>query len=74
MSLVFEKQIGVLATHAILIGVGAYTHLLGGDGDLFKGHESMGQLTSPSHSAQYWLKHNRNMTCAHRSHLLIDQN
>jgi hypothetical protein len=52
MTTVFEKQIGVPATHAIVIGVGAYTHLVGGDGALFRDHEGMGQLNSPPYSAR----------------------
>jgi len=52
MSLIFEKQIDGPATHAIVMGVGAYAHLPGGDGMLFLDHEGMGQLTSPPHSAR----------------------
>lgn len=52
MNPVFEKRIGVPATHAILIGVGAYTHLVGGNGALFRDHEGMGQLSSPPYSAR----------------------
>ena len=52
MSLVFEKQIDGPATHAMVIGVGPYAHLPGGDGVLFPDHEGMGQLTSPPHSAR----------------------
>jgi len=51
MGIIFERQINGPSTHAVVIGVGAYSHLLGGDGDLFPGHESMGQLTSPPQSA-----------------------
>lgn len=52
MNPVFEEQIDGPATHAIVIGVGAYTHLVGGKGDLFQGHENMGQLSSPPYSAR----------------------
>lgn len=52
MSLVFEQQIDGPATHAIVIGVGAYAHLPGGDGEEFPEHGGLGQLTSPPHSAR----------------------
>lgn len=39
-------------THALVIGVGAYPHLVGGSGVTFAGHEGMGQLTSPPFSAE----------------------
>lgn len=56
MSLVFERQIDGPATHAIVIGVGAYAHLPGGDGVPFPDHQSMEQLTSPPHSARAFAK------------------
>lgn len=37
--------------HALVIGVGAYPHLIGGSGTLFAGHEGMAQLTSAPVSA-----------------------
>jgi hypothetical protein len=43
MTLVFEREVGPPASHALVIGVGAYPHLVGGDGSLLPGHEGMGQ-------------------------------
>ena len=40
------------ATHAIVIGVGAYPHLLGGTGTRTADHDGMAQLTSPPLSAR----------------------
>jgi hypothetical protein len=52
------------ATHAIVIGVGAYPHLVGGKrGQLTPSNEGMGQLTSPGPSARAvadWLISNLN--------------
>ena len=45
-------------THAVIIGVGDYPHLLGGNGPLTPVHDGMGQLTSPPASARafaHWL-------------------
>lgn len=39
-------------THAIVIGVGAYKHLLGGKGKILEQNEGMGQLSSPPESAR----------------------
>jgi hypothetical protein len=39
------------ATHALVIGVGAYPHLIGGTGRT-KYNDGMGQLTSPPISAR----------------------
>jgi len=78
MTLVLEKQIGGPTTHAIVIGVGAYAHLIGGGGELFPDHESMGQLTSPPHSARAftnWLlkkHHNPNKPLASLELLVSD--
>ena len=52
MSLIFVNNIDGPATHAIVIGVGAYRHLVGGDRKLFPNHQGLGQLTSPPNSAQ----------------------
>jgi hypothetical protein len=40
------------ATHALVLGVGAYPHLLGGSGPLSSDHDGMAQLTSPPQSAR----------------------
>lgn len=40
------------ATHAIVIGVGAYPHLIGGAGPLTNRNEGMAQLSSPPLSAR----------------------
>jgi Caspase domain len=50
--LVHEKAVAGPATHAIVIGVGAYPHLNGGTGALTPDHDGMGQLSSPSVSAR----------------------
>lgn len=39
------------ATHALVIGVGHYPHLVGGEGALYPDHSGMGQLSSPPISA-----------------------
>ena len=52
MTVLLERQVDGPATHALVIGVGAYPHLVGGEGPLLPGHEGMGQLTSPPHSAR----------------------
>jgi hypothetical protein len=52
MTLICEEEIAGPATHAIVIGVGAYVHLPGGDGEAFPDHGGLGQLTSPPHSAR----------------------
>ncbi len=43
---------GTPATHAIVIGVGAYPHLLGGSGPLSSLHGNLHQLSSPPASAR----------------------
>jgi Caspase domain len=51
--LVHEKAVAGPATHAIIIGVGAYPHLNGGTpGGLTPDHDGMGQLSSPPISAR----------------------
>jgi len=40
------------ATHALVIGVGRYPHLLGGDGTRLAEHQGLAQLTSPPASAR----------------------
>lgn len=40
------------AMHALVIGVGAYPHLLGGDGQLTDSHDGLRQLSSPPSSAR----------------------
>jgi hypothetical protein len=52
MTLVFDQQSAQAGTHALVIGIGQYPHLLGGDDALFPGHESMRQLSSPPVSAR----------------------
>lgn len=47
-----SKTEGLPATHALVIGVGAYPHLNGGAGTLTGDHEGMEQLTSPPISAR----------------------
>ncbi len=42
---------GAPAAHAIVIGVGDYPHLVGGDGPLTHNHGNLGQLSSPPQSA-----------------------
>ena len=47
------------AVHALVIGVGSYAHLPGGELEQFEEHDGMGQLTSPPQSAARiatWLK------------------
>lgn len=51
MTLIHDKKINGPVTHAIVIGVGVYSHLLGGNSILFPRHEGMGQLKSPPISA-----------------------
>jgi hypothetical protein len=59
MTLVFQEQVvGPAATHALVIGVGSYPHLVGGAGPVLPNHEGMGQLTSAPISARdfaFWL-------------------
>ena len=50
-SLVFDSGGNSAGTHAIVIGVGHYPHLLGGSGTLSPDNDGMGQLSSPPHSA-----------------------
>jgi hypothetical protein len=50
--LVHETRVKGPATHALLIGVGAYPHLNGGKKQLTRDHEKMEQLTSPPLSAR----------------------
>jgi hypothetical protein len=50
--LVHEEPVNGAATHAIVIGIGDYPHLLGGSGTLSDYHDGMGQLTSPPVSAR----------------------
>jgi len=52
MTLIKSNNINGPATHALVIGVGSYTHLIGGTGTLFPEHGGMGQLFSPPHSAR----------------------
>ena len=42
---------GAPAAHAIVIGVGEYPHLMGGDGPLTQNHGNLAQLSSPPQSA-----------------------
>jgi hypothetical protein len=49
--LVHEEAVAEPATHAIVVGVGAYPHLNGGTGVLTPDHDGMGQLSSPPVSA-----------------------
>jgi Caspase domain len=58
MTLVFDKPMPRQATHAIVIGVGAYNHLVNGTGSLYVKNEGMAQLNSPPISARqfaFWL-------------------
>lgn len=48
----FDETIQGSATHALVIGVGDYPHLLGGGGRLSDAHDGMGQLASPPLSAR----------------------
>jgi Caspase domain len=50
--LVHQQKVDGPATHAIVLGVGAYPHLLGGSGPLSNDHDGMAQLTSPPRSAR----------------------
>lgn len=49
--LVHDAQGRLPQTHAIVIGVGDYPHLIGGSGKLSVDNDGMGQLTSPPASA-----------------------
>jgi Caspase domain len=51
-SLVHDKAVVGPATHALVIGVGAYPHLNGGSKTLTSDHEGMGQISSPPVSAR----------------------
>ena len=68
MSLVYPQSDPGVSTpqaHALLIGVGRYPHLLGGDGPLAINSFGMGQLPSPPASAQAlanWLIDKRTTT------------
>lgn len=50
--LVHDVPVAGPATHAVVIGVGAYPHLNGGKKKLTADHDGMGQLTSPPVSAR----------------------
>ena len=50
--LVHNDEVDGPSTHALVIGVGAYPHLLRGKGMLSPDHDGMGQLSSPSASAR----------------------
>jgi Caspase domain len=50
--LIHSNKVRGPATHALVIGVGAYPHLLGGTGGLSADHDGMGQLSSPPASAR----------------------
>lgn len=50
--LVHEEPVTGAATHAVLIGIGDYPHLLGGSDTLSEHNDGMGQLTSPPVSAR----------------------
>ena len=50
--LVHEEPVTDAATHAIVIGIGDYPHLLGGSDTLSEHNDGMGQLTSPPVSAR----------------------
>lgn len=50
--LVHEQGVTGAATHALVVGVGAYPHLVGGGQHLTTDNEGMGQLTSPQASAR----------------------
>jgi hypothetical protein len=54
--LVHEEPAAAAATHALVIGVGAYPHLIGGTGPLSPDHDGMKQLTSPPVSAREFAK------------------
>jgi len=49
---VHEKQVQGAATHALVIGVGSYPYLVGGNGPLTDDNEGLRQLTSPPVSAR----------------------
>ncbi len=50
--LIHELAVDGSATHVIVIGIGAYPHLLGGSGSETEYPDGMGQLTSPPVSAR----------------------
>jgi hypothetical protein len=50
--LVHSEAVSGPATHAIVIGLDAYPHLLGGVGELSDDHDGMKQLSSPGVSAR----------------------
>jgi Caspase domain len=50
--LVHRAAVDGAATHALVLGVGNYPHLLGGSAALSPDHDGMGQLTSPPVSAR----------------------
>lgn len=57
---IFDSDSDQPATHAIVIGVGDYPHLIGGSGTRTDSHDGMKQLTSPPVSARAfanWLLH-----------------
>lgn len=55
--IVHEDSAAQPATHALLVGVGRYPHLIGGGDDLpYAKHGGMGQLTSPPLSAVEFAK------------------
>jgi hypothetical protein len=54
--LVHKTDIVGPATHAIVIGVGDYPHLLGGEGLTTEFNDGMGQLTSPPESARHFAR------------------
>ncbi|MDP3479200.1 MAG: caspase family protein [Desulfoprunum sp.] len=49
---VFSREQAGACTHALVIGVGYYPHLVGGDEEKFADCEGMGQLSSPPYSAR----------------------
>jgi hypothetical protein len=51
MTLLLDDRTPGPGTHALVIGVGAYPHILGGGATTFPGHEGMTQLTSSPISA-----------------------
>jgi caspase domain-containing protein len=53
---VHTDEVAGPSTHAIVIGVGAYPHLLGGTGALSPDHDGMGQLSSPPASARMFCR------------------
>jgi len=50
--LVHQETTGASATHALVIGIGAYPHLIGGSGQLAPSNDGMQQLSSPPISAR----------------------